>query len=89
MCLILNYFDEFWCLFVSTCFKDDKLKFVSCVSFWSLFAVDILGVNPEASASEIKKSYRKLALKYHPDKNPAEGEKVGNAGWHDIAQYFK
>ena len=46
------------------------LPFVLCADFY-----EVLGVSRDATESQIKKSYRQLSLKYHPDKDPSDAAK--------------
>ena len=48
---------------------------------------EVLGVERSASEDEIKKAYRKLAIKYHPDKNP--GDKEAEEKFKEISAAFE
>lgn len=48
---------------------------------------DVLGVTRSAAADEIKKAYRKLALQYHPDKNP--GDKAAEEKFKEAAEAYE
>jgi len=48
---------------------------------------EILGVQKNASADEIKKSYRKVAMQYHPDRNP--GDKAAEEKFKEAAEAYE
>lgn len=47
---------------------------------------ELLGVSKNATAEELKKAYRKLAIQYHPDKNPGDAE--AEAKFKEIAEAY-
>src|SRR5436190_23709274 len=47
---------------------------------------DLLGISRGASADEIKKAYRKLAMKYHPDQNA--GDKEAEKKFKEISEAY-
>ena len=48
---------------------------------------ELLAVNRNASEEEIKKAYRKLALKYHPDRNP--GDKQAEERFKEVSEAYQ
>src|SRR6478735_2776750 len=48
---------------------------------------EVLGVSKSASADEIKKSYRKVAMQYHPDRNP--GDKTAEEKFKEAAEAYE
>jgi molecular chaperone DnaJ len=48
---------------------------------------EVLGVGKDASAEDIKKAYRKMAVKYHPDKNP--GDKTAEEKFKELSEAYE
>jgi len=50
---------------------------------------NVLKVNRNATEEDLKKSYRRLAMKWHPDKNPGDVKKEAEAKFKKISEAYE
>lgn len=68
------------------------LVILKTLAYFALAKTDLyktLGVSKGCSASEVKKAYRKAALKHHPDKAPPEQRDKAEKKFKEIAQAYE
>ena len=65
--------------------RQRRLLLMASTDFKDYYA--ILGVNKNATGEEIKKAFRKLAVKYHPDRNP--GDKQSEERFKEISEAYE
>ncbi|KAJ3252068.1 secretory subunit [Chytriomyces hyalinus] len=76
-----------WLVFAAVAYQTATTK-IADTGLWDPY--EILGVSTSATASEVKKAFRKLSLKYHPDKVTEESEKEAAAViYNDLAKAQK
>ena len=50
---------------------------------------EILGISRQATPEELKKAYRKLAMKYHPDRNPDDSDKKAEIKFKEAKEAYE
>lgn len=48
----------------------------------------VLGVQKDATDDDLKKAYRKLAIKFHPDKNPGDKQAAATEKFKEVAEAY-
>jgi molecular chaperone DnaJ len=76
---------EVWIKTGGACVHDNQV--INGYSMTKRDYYEVLGIERNASGDEIKKAYRKLALQYHPDRNP--GDKAAEENFKEAAEAYE
>lgn len=50
---------------------------------------NILGVSRDAGKNEIKRAYKRLSIKYHPDKTPEKEREAAKEKFHEVSEAYE